>query len=133
MSEVLEMQGNSTEAFDIVDRISQRLVDAIRRQDADALAQLYAEDAQHFSEHGTPKGREAIRAWHQEGFDSTGGTFSVSVTEAGLLGDTAYGVGTFASEGESGAIKGNWISVNKNEGGEWRIHRLIAVRQPPSS
>ncbi len=127
------MQGDRTEAFDIIDGISQRFADAIRRQDADALAQLYAEDAQHYAEHGTPKGREAIRVWHQEGFDSTGGTFSVSVTEAGLLGDTAYGVGTAASEGESGPIKVNWISVNKKEGGEWRIHRLIAVRQPPSS
>ncbi len=127
------MQGDSTEAFDIIDGISQRFADAIRRQDADALAQLYTEDAQHFAEEGTPKGRESIRAWHQERFDSTGGTFSVSVTEAGLLGDTAYGVGTAGSEGESGPIKVNWISVDKKEDGEWKIHRLIAMRQPPSS
>lgn len=127
------MQEKNTEAFDIIDGISQRFADAIRRQDADALAQLYAEDAQHFAEHGAPKGRDAIRAWHQEGFDATGGTFWVSVTEAGLSGSTAYGVGTAGSESESGPIKVNWISVNKKEGGEWRIHRLVAVRQPPSS
>lgn len=132
------MQENHTDAFEIINRITERFVDAVKRQDVDALVQLYTENGQHFREEDAPKGREALRAFHQEDVNNsqveTPSTFSAAVTEAELLGNVAYGVGTwsFTREGEAEA-KGIWMSINKNEGGEWKIHRVMSMNQAPSS
>ncbi len=132
------MQGNRTEAFEIINRITEHFVDAVKQQDVDALVQLYTEDGQHFREEDAPKGREALRAFHQEDVNNSQGeapsTFSAMVTEAELLGNMAYGVGTwaFTRQGKAEA-KGKWMSIYKNEGGEWEIHRVMSMNQAPSS
>jgi ketosteroid isomerase-like protein len=138
MSEVPDMQENRAEAFEIINGITQRFVDAVKQQDVNTLVQLYTEDGQHFRDKDAPKGREALRAFHQEDVNNSQGeapsTFSVTVTEAELLGNVAYGVGTWAfnREGEAEA-KGKWMSIYKNEGREWKIHRVMSMNEAPSS
>jgi ketosteroid isomerase-like protein len=138
MSEVSNMQETRTDVFEIISRITEHFVDAVKQQDVDALVQLYTEDGQHFREEDAPKGREALRAFHQGDVNNSQGeapsTFSAAVTEAELLGNMAYGVGTWSFTPEGGAeAKGKWMSIYKNEGEEWKIHRVMSMNQAPSS
>lgn len=125
-------QGDEAEALEVVEGIVQQWMDIVSQQDAAAMGQLLTEDGQDFYESSELMGRQAIQEGYQASFDAGIAEVPVLVTEAGLLGDTAYGAGTFVSKGAEGEVfgEGNWIGIYKQEGGEWKIHRLMGTSKP---
>jgi uncharacterized protein (TIGR02246 family) len=125
-------QGGDAEAMEVVEGVVQQFEDAVSQQDAAAFAQLYTENGTDLTEGSAVVGREAIQQYVQGGFDAGLAEVSVEVTEAGLMGDTAYGAGTFISTGAEGEVfgDGNWTGIYKQEAGEWKIHRLMGVSKP---
>jgi uncharacterized protein (TIGR02246 family) len=125
-------QGDDAEALEVVRGAVQRWEDGIRQQDAAAMAQLFTEDGADFSEGSEVRGREALQQWYQGAFEAGVTEIPVEVTEAGLMGDLAYGAGTFVVQGAEGEVfnEGNWTAIYKQEGGEWKIHRLMGTAVP---
>lgn len=125
-------QGDDAEALEVVEGAVQRWEDGIEQQDAVAMAQLFTEDGSDFSEGAETHGREALQQSYQGAFDAGVIEIPVEVTEAGLIGDTAYGAGTFVVMGAEGEVfnEGNWTGIYKKEGGEWKIHRLMGTAVP---
>ncbi len=125
-------QGDDAEALEVVEGVTQQFEDIASQQDAAAFAQLYMEDGTDLSEGSEVKGREAIEEYYQGAFDAGIAEVSVEVTEAGLMGDTAYGAGTFTTRSAEGEVfgEGNWTGIYKQEGGEWKIHRLMGTAVP---
>jgi ketosteroid isomerase-like protein len=76
--------------------------------------------------------REAIEEGYKGTFDYGVVEMSLPVTEAALLGNLAYGMGQNVNKDAQGKVlyNGNWIGIFKQEGGEWKIHRLVAVSKP---
>ena len=115
-------QGNA-EALKIAAGVVGEFDAIVGRQDAAAMGQLFTEDAQLFADGGHLEGREAIQEFQRESFEDGFSESSSSVSEAWLLGDTAFAIGRFTSgDGQSG---GNNSLVLKKTDGKWRIHRLM--------
>jgi uncharacterized protein (TIGR02246 family) len=128
------MQEDDNQAREVVEKINQQFSDAISKQDAAAIAQLYTEDALVFVEGKEIKGREAIQKGFQEYLDGGVAEASFQVTEAKSLGDLAYGLGTSVSRDSQGKVisGSNWMEIYKQEGGMWKIHRDTIVSRPKS-
>ncbi len=84
------MQEDDNQAREAVEKINQQFTDAVSKQDAAAIAQLYTEDALGLMEGREIKGREAIQKGFQEYLDGGVAEASFQVTEAKSLGDLAY-------------------------------------------
>ena len=111
------------EALKIAKSVVGQFDDLVSRQDAVAMGQLFTKDAKLFAEGGHLEGREAIQEFQRESFQGGFAESSSSVSEAWLLGDTAFAIGTFTgNDGQSG---GNNSLVLKRTDGTWRIYRLM--------
>lgn len=75
------------EVLGVVEKINQHFSDAISKQDAATIAQLYTEDALFLMEGRELKGREAIQKGFQAFLDGGVAESSFQVTEAKSLGD----------------------------------------------
>jgi uncharacterized protein (TIGR02246 family) len=120
-------QGDDAEAREVVEGVKQQWMDLVGQQDAAALAQLFTEDGQYFYEGGVVEGREALEETFRTFFDSGLSESSVPVSEAWLLGDTAFAVGEYTNEDAQGEFSGNFLEIFKQEDGEWKIYRLMAT------
>ncbi len=125
-------QEEDAEALEVVEGIVQQFEDTVSQQDAAAFGQLFAEDGSDLIYGLEYIGREAVQKGWQENFDAGVAQISIEVTEAGLMGDTAYGAGTAVLMGTEGEVfdQVNWTGIYKQEGGEWKIHRLIGSSKP---
>jgi uncharacterized protein (TIGR02246 family) len=103
--------------------------DAYYRGDAEAIAQMYTDDAELFvPEVSVIKGRPAIaQAWRQI-LGPGGNNVRVDVGEVQECGDWAYDIGRFAARAPDGSLlgAGKYIVIWKRQSsGEWKIHRDI--------
>jgi ketosteroid isomerase-like protein len=111
----------------------------VRPPGVNAIAQLYAEDAQlYIPEAPVLSGRSAIgRAW-KDNVGSGGNRLRVDVAEVEQRGDRAHEVGRFTISGPDGAViaAGTQIVIwARQSGGDWKTRRAIlnwdiAPRQP---
>ena len=122
-----------------VEQASRRHVDAWRRNDADAVATMFTDDAILLLPNvENVRGRAAIRAFVANVFSTTKvDRLDVTIEELDLHGDTAYERGSY-SEGYTvhgqGAKRerGRYIMVWKQQpGGAWKIHRFLANHPVP--
>ncbi len=125
-------QEDDAEAMEVVEGVVQQFEDAVSQQDTATFGQLFAEDGSDLFDGLEHIGREAVQKGWQENFDAGVAQISIEVTEAGLMGDTAYGAGTAVLMGTEGEVfnEVNWTGIYKQEAGEWKIHRLIGASKP---
>ena len=119
--------------------IAQRIFEAEKKKDLDAVMRHYADDAiAQVPNMQQLEGREALRKWY-EGFlkalvEIEGGSRKVIVSKAG---DMAYAIGASRSviEGPAGPIKdeGKAMSVWRKRDGEWEIVAISASSNMPTS
>jgi len=118
--------------------IAQRIFEAERKKDLDAVMRHYADDAiAQIPNMQQLEGREALRKWY-EGFlkavvEIEGGPRKVIISKAG---DMAYAIGANRSviEGPAGPIKdeGKVMSVWRKTDGEWEIVAISASSNMPT-
>lgn len=122
-------QDSDAEALEAVEGVAQQFDNIVSQQDAAAIALLYTEDAKQLSEGVVADGRKGIQELFRGFFDAGIAEVSTEITEAGLLGDTAYGAGTTVVMDVEGEVLNNlnWTGIYKQEGGEWKIHRLMST------
>jgi uncharacterized protein (TIGR02246 family) len=127
-------------ARDAITALTEQFEAASRRQDAAAMAELYTEDGQFFPlGSDVVTGRQAIQAAYQSLLDLGAKAIRLENDEVEDFGDTAVAVGRYTLEGDGGHVldRGHYISVLKQEGGQWRYHRDIGtsstVQLPPSA
>ena len=119
-----------------ITELQQRYEEAWTGGDIDALARLHTEDALLLpAEGGTHQGREAIRAYYEAAPQPE--TFEITSQRTERIGDAILDVGTFAGtlpeEAGGEAIEGGYVVIAREDGGELRVHRLVAfpTRQRP--
>jgi uncharacterized protein (TIGR02246 family) len=118
-----------------VEAVQQRYSEAWTASDADAMAELFTEDALMWPAlGGVHEGREAIRRFFEEGPQPE--SFELRSERAERIGDFVVNVGTFsaAMPAEAGGpMEGEFVVIAREEGGELLLHRLFAAprRAPP--
>ena len=107
------------------EQLIQRYVDAVNKGDAEAVTELFADDAV-ILEPGLPAviGRQAIlevyRDWLGDGVP-----VNVEIRDVQDGGSVLYGTGTF----DAGNGPGNWLQVlMRQPDGRLRIHRICSNR-----
>lgn len=116
-----------------IDAVRDAWVAGYNAADADALANLFTEDAIAMpAEQPTITGRAAIRQHYADTFAAGKGTASVTPQETQLMGDWAYDLGTFsgtftpAAGGDAMSVEGRYIVVlQRQTDGSWKIARDI--------
>jgi len=113
----------------LVGEISKAWTAGYNAGDADAVANLYTEDAVVMPP-GTPSlvGREAIRnfiASDAAASKAAGLTFNVSSSSMGVTPDLAWEHGTFTITDVSGATvdAGKYLSIFQKKDGKWMLYR----------
>ncbi len=121
---------------DAIAAVAEQFMAAFRRQDAAALAQLYTENAQLFvTGSDVAAGRQEIQALWQRVMDMGVKATRLETVEVEDYGDTALTVGRYTDEGDGGHVldRGHYVSILKQEGGQWKYHRDIttsSIAQP---
>lgn len=119
--------GHADEARDAVEAGNQAFIAAFLKGDADALAQLYTEDAQVIAP-GAPvaRGRSAIAAAWQRTLDTGVQGLRLDTAEVESSGDLACETGIVRLVARDGTeSQGRYVVVWKREGGRWKLHRDI--------
>jgi uncharacterized protein (TIGR02246 family) len=102
---------------------------AFHEGDADAIAQMYTEDAELLvPEAPVFTGRLAIAQVWQAIVGSGGNTVHVNIREVQDIGDCAYDIGTFTVTAPDGHVlnAGKYVVIwNRRSSVEWKIHRDI--------
>ncbi|MFW6078976.1 MAG: YybH family protein [Gemmatimonadota bacterium] len=121
-----------TEAVRAIERRGAEWVDAARREDADALAALYTEDAVLLPPGAEAlSGREAIRAMFADQFARFDGEYDFRTEEIVVRDDLAYRWGGYRAAievpgGEAMRLDDSFIEIwRRGADGEWRIARDI--------
>jgi uncharacterized protein (TIGR02246 family) len=110
-------------------------MEAFRRRDAAAIADLYTRDGQLLPANSDfVTGTDAIRAFWQGAMDM--GIEEVVLETAELEGhrDTAHEVGRYTLRaGGEAADSGKYLVIWRREGGSWKLHRDIWTTSRPAS
>jgi ketosteroid isomerase-like protein len=103
--------------------------EAFYRGDADALSQMYTEDAEWLiPEAPIVRGRNAIAQAWKSIIGSGGNTVRVDIGDVQEFGTWAYEVGAFTANAPDGNVlnAGKYIVIWKQQStGEWKTHRDI--------
>lgn len=129
---------SADESARVIERRASEWVDAARREDATALASLYAEDAALLPPGaGAVSGREAIRAMFADQFQRFDGSYEFETEEVVVRGDLAYRWGGYRvvvelPDGRSRRLDDRFIEIwRRGPDGVWRISRDIWNRTVP--
>lgn len=105
------------------------LEEAFYRGDADALAQIYTDDAEWLVPDAPPiKGRVAISQAWKNALGDGGNRVHVEVREVNESGDWAYEVGAFTTTAPDGKVLsvGKYIVIwKRHANGDWKTHRDV--------
>jgi uncharacterized protein (TIGR02246 family) len=112
-----------------VEAAQERYAAAWTAGDADAMAELFTEDAVMWPAlGGVHEGREAIRTFFQEGPQPE--SFELRSDRAERLGDFVVNVGTFSAAMPAeygGPMQGEFLVIAREEEGELLLHRVFAA------
>lgn len=110
-----------------VDAGNRAFIAAFMRGDAQAVANLYTENAQMIAP-GAPvaRGRSAIAAAWEKSIKSGVKDLALSTADVESAGDLASETGVVRIVGRDGAVtQGRYVVVWKRTNGEWKLHRDI--------
>jgi len=121
--------GRSLPAREAIGATYKIMKDAFYKGDAEAIAQVYTEDAEWYvPEVPVLKGRSAIgRAW-KANIGSGGNRLRIEVAEVEQNGDRAHEIGRFTISGTDGAVlsAGKYIVIwTRQSDGAWKTYRDI--------
>lgn len=125
-------------ADDIRSRIetaNKGFMDAFRRGDGAAMANLYTAEAQLLpAASDFVRGTTAIRAFWQGVIDMGLKDATLETLEVEAHGDTAIEVGRYRLMAAGGAVAdaGKYIVIWKNDRGSWKLHRDIWTTSQPA-
>jgi uncharacterized protein (TIGR02246 family) len=112
-----------------VEAAQERYSAALTAGDADAMVELFTEDAVMWPAlGGMHEGREAIRRSFEEGPQPE--SFELSSDRAERIGDLVVNVGTFSAVMPAeygGPMQGEFLVIAREEEGELRLHRVFAA------
>ena len=121
----------------LIENLGKKYEEAMNKNDAAAVAALFAEDAVQVAPEGLFFGRQAIEKRYADGFES--GHFSDNIHKSNQLhgiGDVAWSVGewscTVETESDPIHLKGYRSSVYVRDGDDWKI-RVSSFNIPPPS
>jgi len=115
---------------------TQDFMAAFRSKDANAMARLYAEDAEVMPPHAdVVRGRDAIRALWQEFIQAGIREIRLTTAEVSEGEDLAFESGRYDIIGDTGQSmdKGKYIVVWRQEGGSWKLYRDIWNSSMPAA
>jgi uncharacterized protein (TIGR02246 family) len=119
----------------LIESLGKKYEEAMNKNDAAAVAALFAEDAVQVAPEGLFFGRQAIEKRYADGFES--GIFSDNIRKSNELngiGDVAWSVGEWSCtvETEDGPVhlKGYRSSMYVRDGDDWKI-RVSTFNIPP--
>jgi len=107
-------------------------VEALRRRDAKAIADLYTTDSVMVTVNGPPvRGRQAVREVYQYAMDQGMADAEIRTQEIYAVGDMICDIGRGTTLNAKGEVLGNVRAMTlwKKEEGKWRIHRDYTVPQ----
>lgn len=125
-AESAEMADTEMDQEAAVDAVREAYVASYNQADAEAVAELFTEDAVTlFADGGVSEGREQIRAGHEETFASNPEA-QIDPAEVLVMDDIAVQRGTYSvqmnpAEGESTGFSGSFITELQRVEGEWKI------------
>lgn len=125
---------------DEIGKLRTAWIAAAERDDAAAVAQMYAEDAVLMTAEGAVvRGRQGIQDYFAKAFLTSGG---LEVTPMGFdaSGDLAYESGRFSQDvtppdGKPTKVSGHYVVVSKRQAdGTWKlVHHITTPEAPPSA
>ena len=107
--------------------MEQQFAEFYTARDAEAVAQLFTEDALFIAPAGQLfEGRQEILAGFQEALED-GLPISIEVIEVVVANDTAHSINSYVVTGPEGetVVEGYGISIWNRIDGEWRWHRSV--------
>ena len=108
---------------------AERWMTAFAAGDAEALADLYTDDAIFVNAAGQfMEGRQALMAYFQAGFEQPPLEIVIEPSETEIQNDSGYQLGAFTVTSEEGEIvvQGYYLLTLNRVDGEWKIHRHVA-------
>lgn len=110
-------------------------MEAFRRRDAAAIAELYTRDGQLLPANSdVVTGTDPIRAFWQGAMDMGIEEVVLETAELEGHGDVAYEVGRYTLRaGGEAADHGKYLVIWRREGGSWKLHRDIWTTSRPAS
>jgi uncharacterized protein (TIGR02246 family) len=109
---------------DQFDKLNNAYAGATDAGDAEAISSLFTEDAILLTPGNPPaSGRQAIQESHEKELEEMGGGYNLilKVIDFQEQGDTAYAVGTWETEDESG----NWLDVLQRQSDDSLLYRRV--------
>jgi uncharacterized protein (TIGR02246 family) len=106
------------------DKLNNAYAGATDAGDAEALSRLFTKDAILLSPGNPPiSGRQAIQESHERELEEMEGGYNllIKVLDFQEQGDTAYAVGTWETEDESG----NWLDVVQRQSDDSLLYRRV--------
>ena len=115
--------------------VNKMFCSAFKRASAAEIAALYAVDGQILPPNGdTITGTNALQEFWQGAFDMGLKEAKLESSEIDVFGGTAVEVGRYAIAAAGGveADRGKYITIWKNHGGQWKLHRDIWNSSKPA-
>lgn len=121
-----------------IESVNAQFASALKRGDADGIANLYTEGAQLLPAHSDfVRGTAAIRTFWQSVIDRGLKGASVETIELEVYGETAIEIGRYRLLAANDAVadQGKYLVVWKHDNGTWKLHRDIwtTSQSPPAS
>jgi uncharacterized protein (TIGR02246 family) len=117
---------HADEVRDAVDAGNRAFIAAFLGGDADAIGQLYTENAELIAPGAPVRGRSAIAAAWKATIATGIKDLALQTAEVESAGDLAYETGTVRIVARDGTpTHGRYVVVWKREGDRWKLHRDI--------
>ena len=111
-------------------QLSANWVKAYNAGDADALAALYADDAElAMDPTGSIQGKEAIGSFWKDDFGGGSPSTTLDLTDVYVAGDLAHLEGEYEVTEKGKVTKGRFVQLWTRDGSAWRIHRELWLRR----
>lgn len=127
---------DADEAIAEIEAVTPQFDEYIATQDADALANLFTEDAIRMPPNETVlNGKAAIRAAFASSFQDASLVTSNRVTDVSLSGNTAVAIGTYRTQSDSipDGVSGKWIAIFElQDDGGWKITKNMWNTDTPT-
>ena len=121
------------EALQAVQEVGRQYVAAYNRQDAAAIASLFAEDAVRVTPYGIIQGREAIRSHFENAFKAGSHDLSDVIRVYRASGTAVWEAGSYTVQVGQRHRRGYFATTFVREGGGFKIRDVTVNFAPPVS